>query len=1562
MRISPILASLCLLLGLTACSSGGGSSSGTDETSTPVVPEISTEMLLTVDAPDYMLAGISTAPTLQQQIQYFFISPAYATPVPGATIAVVYLGPDGLVTEVLDADDGLVVDDLGDGTYKVIMPGNPRVDGLLVADPTGQSAAIETGYELPDGTLYVPAVGEEITADLKSTAATRIIFDYTKVNGFGGLTADEMAELVIGLGRLVEEVLEGSPALRLDELVMAVEGGSPGYILSMIKQAASDSMVDVSGYVGDYFNMAFTEALSTAPGSSEMQSISTVGDWNISIPLPAPDSDPMPFIDLSKFTLTFNVGGTASSKTWSDIWTVGGWSASSGAANRGEVSYPDIDVSDGNGRMVIGLPAEPLLGATGAPLLNHNGIDMVAFGSDPTTGVIVTGMDAWKQVDAARTADGNGESLVSLAIKKSNNFDINLIDGEYGALINWRTLTLPVITELRGRERFTATSGSFVRSLQHNMDGLVLNASGSVTSDYQLNSISDLVFTAEASLNGALEGGWSGFTSSAAASADGRFVHAVLDHPEEGVSGFASFVKLDDVLTGATIGQREYALIGSSQQYSEANRKQKLMNGLISFNVFGVDTGIHTITTLDKWISTDFSGLLTGGSAEFKHGSEPYFGFYLESFEIANGEVSFNLPSVEGSESFQFRGFLQEGGNLMVLHSYMAKGTPGTAEYEVQDGLYYAICVVGCDATAPAATFTIEALVSGLNDTLGLTLDISDYANQPVVGGSETLSISSDGRHVFTRQLSYSQRYKISIGTQPDSQECSVSNDSGVALSDIYDIDVVCVDLYSIGGNVTGLSGKVDLQINNAETIAITEDGPFTFANKLPAASIYDVIILNQPIDQTCSITNASGTADADVTDVQVDCVSQFKVGGSISGLLGQVELELNAGTETLSRSVNGPFEFTTTLDDGTTYDVTVSTQPAGQQCTVSNGGGTITAVVSDIVISCISVYTIGGAVSGLSGQVDLQLNSGALLPVIAGGAFTFPTGLLAGTAYDVQVVNQPVGQVCTVTNGSGLANSNVSNVTVACSNLFSVGGTVSGLSGTVQLRLNGDETLGISADGVFSFASFLGDNAAYSVAVSSQPVGSTCTLANASGVATANVTDIAVNCSLNQYTIGGSVNSLTGTLQLQLNGGETINVSQNSFVFTGLVQHGNSYLVQILTQPAGQTCSILNGSGDGIAVTNVGNVSVGCGGNQYTVGGNVSGLNGGETVQVQLNGGETRNVSADGSFTFSATIGHGGAYNVTISNQPNSQTCGISNASGTATNSISNIAVDCSANVYTIGGSASGLSGGETVQLQLNSAEFLAVANGPFTFATTLTVGTAYNVAVTTQPASNTCSISNASGTLAGTVNNVSITCSTNLYTIGGAVSGLSGSVDLQLNGGETLNRTADGSFTFASSVAAGGAYSVSVTTQPVGQTCSISAGSGTANANVANVSVSCADQRTIGGSVVGLINTVYLQLNGGEVLPVIADGAFTFIGTVDDGAAYSVAIDTQPTGQTCTLSGASGNAATDITSVNVNCSDNQYIVGGTVSSLTGTVQLQLNSGANLVISANGAFTFPPR
>src|SRR5712691_3907334 len=113
-----------------------------------------------------------------------------------------------------------------------------------------------------------------------------------------------------------------------------------------------------------------------------------------------------------------------------------------------------------------------------------------------------------------------------------------------------------------------------------------------------------------------------------------------------------------------------------------------------------------------------------------------------------------------------------------------------------------------------------------------------------------------------------------------------------------------------------------------------------------------------------------------------------------------------------------------------------------------------------------ITSYTIGGTVSGLTGTVVLQNNGGDDLTLSTNAAFTFATSVASGNTYNVTVLTQPSGQECSVVGGQGTVGSaNVTSVAVSCLTKYNIGGTLSGLTGTVVLRNNGGDDLTLSTN-----------------------------------------------------------------------------------------------------------------------------------------------------------------------------------------------------------------------------------------------------------------------------------------------------------------------------------------------------------------------------------------------------------------------------------------------------------------------------------------------------------------
>ena len=91
--------------------------------------------------------------------------------------------------------------------------------------------------------------------------------------------------------------------------------------------------------------------------------------------------------------------------------------------------------------------------------------------------------------------------------------------------------------------------------------------------------------------------------------------------------------------------------------------------------------------------------------------------------------------------------------------------------------------------------------------------------------------------------------------------------------------------------------------------------------------------------------------------------------------------------------------------------------------------------------------------------------------------------------------------------------------------NSYTVGGTVSGLIGTVVLKNNDVDDLDLSTDGSFTFDTPVADGEPYDVTVGTQPDGAFCTVYNGTGVISgADVTNVTVVCASGLGTISGTV------------------------------------------------------------------------------------------------------------------------------------------------------------------------------------------------------------------------------------------------------------------------------------------------------------------------------------------------------------------------------------------------------------------------------------------------------
>jgi uncharacterized repeat protein (TIGR03803 family) len=163
-------------------------------------------------------------------------------------------------------------------------------------------------------------------------------------------------------------------------------------------------------------------------------------------------------------------------------------------------------------------------------------------------------------------------------------------------------------------------------------------------------------------------------------------------------------------------------------------------------------------------------------------------------------------------------------------------------------------------------------------------------------------------------------------------------------------------------------------------------------------------------------------------------------------------------------------------------------------------------------------------------------------------------------------------------------------------------------------------------------------------------------------------------------YNVGGTVSGLTGTVILQINGGSSLSVATNgTFTFPSAFQRGAAYAVTVQTQPSGQTCAVLHGSGT-VGNANVSGITVTCAASTYTVGGTITGLGNESGLVLLNNSADATSIAANATaFTMTTALTSGTAYAITVQRHPPGVHCDVTNGAGTTnTSDVSNVSISC--------------------------------------------------------------------------------------------------------------------------------------------------------------------------------------------------------------------------------------------------------------------------------------------
>ncbi len=419
--------------------------------------------------------------------------------------------------------------------------------------------------------------------------------------------------------------------------------------------------------------------------------------------------------------------------------------------------------------------------------------------------------------------------------------------------------------------------------------------------------------------------------------------------------------------------------------------------------------------------------------------------------------------------------------------------TPVTASPPVTG--YMVTCGAQSVSTTSAAPVTVDALTAGT--PVACTVDAeNDFGSgpssspvsdipQPQVPGSPTVTsvVAADGELTVNYTPS-------SVGGGPTTSYTATCGSQAIT-----------VDASTLSATVAGLTNGTEYQCSLIASDAGGSSGPSPWEGEPgPTSTGLNGFTATDNFNRSDGSLGAGWT---DMTDGGLAISSQEVVGtnGTFSG-------EIRTG-ESFASDQSSQIEVTSTqLSGGEWIGPAVRAKNGGQSLYLGlyfwNNGDPELMLFKRI--------------AGNWTQLGAAYQSGALVAgtqltlAVSGSTLTFSqNGVVRITATDTSLTS---GSPAIMAYGSPQGDNWVGVSGGGTSGSYTVGGSVSGLSGTVVLEDNGTDDLSLSANGPFTFDTALTTGSPYTVSVKTNPTGQTCAVANGSDtIGSADVTNVTVTC-----------------------------------------------------------------------------------------------------------------------------------------------------------------------------------------------------------------------------------------------------------------------------------------------------------------------------------------------------------------------------------------------------------------------------------------------------------------
>ncbi|MCB1169203.1 MAG: hypothetical protein KDK25_02660 [Leptospiraceae bacterium] len=160
------------------------------------------------------------------------------------------------------------------------------------------------------------------------------------------------------------------------------------------------------------------------------------------------------------------------------------------------------------------------------------------------------------------------------------------------------------------------------------------------------------------------------------------------------------------------------------------------------------------------------------------------------------------------------------------------------------------------------------------------------------------------------------------------------------------------------------------------------------------------------------------------------------------SGLEGTATVRNQFNNETIQIRRNGYAAFPTTIEDGTSYNISLVASPSEQVCSLKDKAGYVSMSMPVVRLECSTpepLFTVSGVVEGLYRDIYLGLSGqGEYIRIWnddgSDKSFSFRTELKAGESYDIVIPAIPYNFSCEIENGSGtITDHDIQDVRVVC-------------------------------------------------------------------------------------------------------------------------------------------------------------------------------------------------------------------------------------------------------------------------------------------------------------------------------------------------------------------------------------------------------------------------------------------------------------------------------------------------------------------------------------------------